>query len=83
MAADDGQQSLRIPFPLRNWQEVNRRAAELSGNVLGRLETQEASGATAARPTGLYVGQPFFDTTLGRPIWWNGTIWVDSAGTGV
>ena len=38
-------------------------------------------GVTASRPTQeLVVGQPYFDATLGIPIWWNGTDWVDSTG---
>lgn len=42
------------------------------------------SGTTAGRPvTNLGVGQYYFDTTLGLPIWWNGSIWVNAAGTGV
>ena len=41
------------------------------------------SGDTASRPTsGLrFVGMFYFDTTIGKPIYWNGTAWVDSAGT--
>jgi hypothetical protein len=39
-------------------------------------------GATASRPGAqLTVGQVFFDTTLGFPVWWNGTTWVDATGT--
>lgn len=42
------------------------------------------SGTTALRPiTNLGVGQYYFDTTLGLPIWWNGSIWINAAGTGV
>jgi hypothetical protein len=41
-------------------------------------------GSTGARPTiQRTVGQTYFDSTLGKPIWWNGTVWVDSAGTPV
>jgi hypothetical protein len=41
-------------------------------------------GTTAARPTQLlYPGYPYFDTTLNRPIWWNGSGWRDSAGATV
>lgn len=37
------------------------------------------SATTSGRPTAnLVVGQTIFDTTLGRPIWWNGTNWVES-----
>lgn len=39
------------------------------------------SGATAARPSSpAFVGQSFFDTTLGKPVFWNGTGWVDATG---
>lgn len=35
------------------------------------------SGVTAGRPTqNLYVGQPYFDTTLDQPVWWDGTQWL-------
>ena len=27
------------------------------------------------------VGFMYFDTDLGKPIWWNGTKWVDANGT--
>ena len=45
-------------------------------------------GTTSQRPTAvtgapLTVGQHYFDTTLGIPVWWNGTHWVNSAGTSV
>jgi hypothetical protein len=54
------------------------------------VQTQQAittlstpsAGTTALRPsTGLLVGQFYFDTSLGIPIWWNGTNWVDATGT--
>lgn len=41
-------------------------------------------GETEDRPTdNLVVGQMFFDTTLGQPIWYDGTNWVDASGTSV
>jgi hypothetical protein len=40
------------------------------------------SGTTANRPTErLQVGEYYFDTTIGRPIWYNGTNWINAAGT--
>ena len=43
-----------------------------------------ASGVTADRPTtSLQVGQFYFDTTLGIPIWYNGTVWKNASGTTV
>jgi hypothetical protein len=42
-------------------------------------------GTTSTRPTtGLVAGlSQHFDTDLGKPIWWNGSVWKDSAGTTV
>jgi hypothetical protein len=42
------------------------------------------SGNTASRPvTTLLVGQFYFDTDLGIPIWYDGTNWVDATGATV
>ena len=41
-------------------------------------------GTTVNRPTKkLQIGQFYFDTTLGYPIWYNGTKWVNASGTEV
>jgi len=39
------------------------------------------SGTTANRPTIRFVGMEYFDATLNKPVWWNGTVWVDATGT--
>lgn len=41
-----------------------------------------ASGTTAARPTDAIVGFPYFDTTLGKPVYLKvaPSTWVDAAG---
>jgi len=50
-------------------------------NAINTLSTPSA-GTTAARPsTDLQVGQFYFDTTINRPIWWDGTNWINAAGT--
>lgn len=46
------------------------------------------SGPTGQRPTAqMYVGKPYFDTTLGIPIWLKTPsptpVWVNAAGTAV
>lgn len=33
-----------------------------------------------SRPTSVKVGYQYFDITLNKPIWWNGSIWVDAIG---
>ena len=46
--------------------------------------TTPASGDTSSRPvTSLLVGQFYFDTDLGIPIWYDGTNWVDATGATV
>ena len=40
-------------------------------------------GPTANRPTTPDTGQMYFDETLGYPVWYNGTSWVNASGTTV
>lgn len=54
--------------PTDSLQVVNRKYVNLNG-------------VTANRPTTSVVGQQYFDTTIGRPLFNNGTNWVDSAGS--
>lgn len=46
------------------------------------MQTSE-NGETAARPSPAIKGQMYFDTTLKKPIWYNGTGWVDATGATV
>lgn len=67
----------RATFPWLQWmQRVQNVVNAVSG-----------SGATADRPTRLlWVGRPFYDTTLGKPIWVatvNPVAWVDATGAAV
>ncbi len=56
------------------WQEFFGKVATLLGALT-------ASGTTANRPIkGLFVGRTYFDTTLGIPIWYRGTAWVNASG---
>lgn len=64
----DGQPSR----PWRTWME----------GVAATVDAVRQSGTTAQRPTsGLWAGMPYFDTTLGTPIWYSGSGWVDATGT--
>lgn len=50
-------------------------------NGMWQMETF-LSGATTNRPTeSLFAGMSYFDNTVGGPIWWNGSNWVDANGT--
>ena len=43
----------------------------------------KASGTSVNRPLGVYTGFCYFDTTIAKPVWFNGTAWVDNAGATV
>lgn len=34
------------------------------------------AGKSEERPSSGYLGQSYFDTTLGKPLWWNGEAWA-------
>lgn len=38
------------------------------------------ANTTANRPTQVSAGFEYFDTTLGKSVWWDGTGWVDATG---
>jgi hypothetical protein len=49
------------------------------------IKAQSNSGTTSERPNAVQVGAgaTFFDTTLVKPIWSDGTVWRDATGTAV
>ena len=40
-------------------------------------------GSSSTRPTSVPIGFQYFDTQILRPIWWNGSAWIDSTGAEV
>lgn len=51
-------------------------------DVERRYITDKTFGSSSERPVNnLYGGQHYFDSTLGKPIYWQGTKWVKSDGT--
>lgn len=57
-------------------------AVQMYINALGLA----SGGTTAGRPGAPVLFQPYFDTTLGEPIWCTSTspvIWVNAAGVAV
>lgn len=67
---------ISAPPSQREFQDENRKPTdqwiEFNSDVYRALVALQLSGTTAQRPLkGLYVGRPFFDTTLNRPIWYS------------
>jgi|GEM_PF-4044437 len=68
-----------------NNNNISRSIDTINSPIIAR--TQEflypGAGSSSKRPMGVYTGYQFFDTTLNKPIYWDGNNWVDSAGTSV
>lgn len=58
-----------------NWQ---RRVRDLVNQITRRTMDQ---GPTASRPPNPDISTQYYDTTLGIPVWFDGTDWRDAAGT--
>jgi len=58
-----------------------KRRVKTAVNALSSFLTQVDT--TAKRPAKPALGQMYYDTTLGKPIWWNGSVWKDAGGTTV
>lgn len=48
--------------------------------LVSRVRQAKPTGTTAQRPTVRPTGYEFFDSTLGLPIWWNGSAWINASG---
>ena len=63
---------------------VSQSWAVFFSNVSQILNALTSNGQTATRPTKmLWAGRTYFDSSLGKPIWYNGATWVDATGAGV
>lgn len=70
-------------IPVDQVQSQTRFTVKLPATALANLIITGINvGTTAQRPAAPLKGQPYFDTTLGYPVWWRGDIWVNSAGFG-
>jgi hypothetical protein len=70
------------PPPLRS--AITESVGSVWFNALYTALTKARYGSTAQRPNnGLVVGQSYYDETLGQPIWWSGSGWVDADGGSV
>mgnify|MGYP001316092617 CR=1 FL=1 len=67
-------------------QELAQALAEARSYTDQKLEQLQQivlyrqAGPTSNRPDGVAVGTVYFDTTLGKPVWWTGSDWVDAMG---
>ena len=52
-------------------------------DYLGNPKDSKTTGSTAERPTEVKAGFFYKDTTLNKPVWWDGSQWVDATGAQV
>lgn len=52
-------------------------------SVIKEQVLKPSSGTSSERPIEPLVGKMFYDTTLNKPIWFNGSVWKDAIGTEV
>lgn len=62
---------------------VDNALPNFTGTIIDQSAMRPQNGTTANRPTATATGQFYFDTTIGKPIWWSGAAWVDATGAGV
>ena len=69
---------------------ISKRVSGVTDSIVNKVDeifnviSDNCRGATTDRPTCyLSNGFEFYDSTLGTPIWYNGTGWVDATGTSV
>lgn len=68
--------------------EINKITTEVInfiGEVYLRGKRLKISyyGESSERPLSPEIGQEYFDTEEGKPIWWEGSKWVDSNGSDI
>lgn len=75
----EAKQAISPPFPIFSEGQLVMGNYRYDGN----LSSVKPAGNTASRPESHKRGTMYFDTTLGKPIWWSGSEWVDCNGDSV
>lgn len=87
MPGDATQNSLKIDFGGNASIYRGKPPETVTGgdyaNMMLSYGSRTTAVATGGRPTVTTIGLQIYDTTLGKPIWWNGSVWKDAAGTTV
>lgn len=73
----------QIAIPMNEGRTIRCRSCNSQGEWTAWYELGVAKGNTSERPKGLKAGAMYWDTTLRKPIWYTGAVWVDAAGNNV
>ncbi len=85
ITAGVGQTTAIIATTSAQHRVVNLYGVSSPKGVIGPADPADVafSGTTAQRPTTPVTGQFYFDTTLGKPVYWSGSGWKDATGVAV
>lgn len=66
------------------YKKSNKEMRVFNGEVISIMNNDiSGMGNSSSRPSQVTNGFMYYDTTLNKPIWWNGTNWVDATGATV
>lgn len=74
---------MSTPVFIREIYDTEAAAKRAYRDAINRLLRDTMTGTTAQRPAQPVVAQRYYDTSLGLPIWYNGTVWKNAAGATV
>jgi hypothetical protein len=60
--------------------DIYASGLDLQWQLVGGGSSTAQGGPSADRPISPITYQSYFDTTLGLPVWWTGSQWVNAAG---
>lgn len=67
----------------QDWGFTDRKLTDTPTDALAVVNRKfvTLNGTTGARPPSPVTGQFYFDSTINKPLWYNGTTFVDATGT--
>lgn len=71
-----------LPIYLKSQAFTDRKLTDTPTDALQVVNRKfvTLNGTSANRPRSSILGQFYYDTTIGKPIWWSGSSFKDSAG---
>jgi len=70
---------MTTPVFIREIYDTDEAFKRAVRDAVNRLLRDAMTGTTAQRPVAPVISQKYYDTTILKPIWWNGTVWKDGA----
>lgn len=74
---------LYVTYTLSGYYDVELRYENDGYDIVSPKSMTTAAAKALSSAKTIQTGSSVYDTTLGKPIWWNGTAWVDMSGTTV